>query len=188
MSPSSGRGRAPNLPTSQKVTVVKVSDLMTQEVRTCRPTDPLSRAAQIMWDEDCGCVPVVDAQDGVLGMITDRDTCMAAYIRGIPLDALTVQEAMSRSPSTCSETSDLQDALHTMEQRRVHRVPVVDSRQRLVGVLSLADVVRTANATKGSERRTLAEEVLVTLSEVSKPRRSATAGSAKLSKPVAARS
>ncbi len=56
---------------------MNVGDLMTRDVKTCRSHDSLDRAARIMWDHDCGCVPVVDANGKAVGMITDRDVCMA---------------------------------------------------------------------------------------------------------------
>ena len=67
---------------------MKVSQLMTKDVATCRADEPVSRAAQIMWDHDCGCVPVVDDAGHIQGMITDRDICMAAFTQGKRLDEM----------------------------------------------------------------------------------------------------
>ena len=76
---------------------MKIQNLMTRDVRTCRREDVLVEAARIMWENDCGSVPVVDAQRHVVGMITDRDICMAAYTRGQRLADMTVESAMSKT-------------------------------------------------------------------------------------------
>jgi CBS domain-containing protein len=63
---------------------MSVKDLMTKNVKTCRPSDLLNAAARIMWEEDCGCVPVVGDDNQLVGMLTDRDICMATYTRNQP--------------------------------------------------------------------------------------------------------
>jgi CBS domain-containing protein len=65
---------------------VKVFELMTRDVKTCGCADMVEHAAHIMWTRDCGCVPVVDGDGHVVGMVTDRDVCMAAYTQGRPRD------------------------------------------------------------------------------------------------------
>jgi CBS-domain-containing membrane protein len=148
------------------VTNVKASDLMTLDVATCRPTDSMNRAAQILWERDCGCVPVVDEQ----GKITDRDICMAAYTTGQRLEALSVANAMSESVVSCRMDEDLDELLETMAQKQVHRLPVVDRDQRLAGMVSLTDVVRAISALDGSGRSRGAVSVLGALDAVSRPR------------------
>ncbi len=129
---------------------MKVEQLMTRNVRACEPDDPLSAAAQIMWEEDCGCVPVVSHANGaatVVGMITDRDVCMAAYTQGRPLQATKVQSAMAKSLCTCRPTDAVSVALKVMRTNQLHRLPVVDAGDHLVGILSLTDVAREAART-----------------------------------------
>ena len=76
---------------------MQVADLMSQDVSWCSSNDPLSVPARLMWDCDCGAVPVLDAQTGsVVGMITDRDICMATLMQNPPPSAIAVQQAMSR--------------------------------------------------------------------------------------------
>ena len=60
---------------------MKIKDVMTPNVRTCFMSDSLATAAQLMWDHDCGCVPVLSEDARVVGMLTDRDICMAAYFQ-----------------------------------------------------------------------------------------------------------
>jgi CBS domain-containing protein len=71
---------------------MKIRDIMSQDVATCREDDSLDRAAQLMWDRDVGSVPVVDGEGRPLGMITDRDICMAAYTQG---EALSIRLSLS---------------------------------------------------------------------------------------------
>jgi len=74
---------------------MNASDLMTTGVKTCRVDDSVERAAQIMWEHDCGAVPVVDADERLVGIVTDRDVCMAAYTRGDSLQAIAVSGVMA---------------------------------------------------------------------------------------------
>jgi CBS domain-containing protein len=143
---------------------------MTADILTCGPTDPMSRAARIMWERDCGCVPVVDEERNVLGMVTDRDLCMASYTRGRALGAMTVSEAMSSDPVVCRASDEVGEALQTMARNGLRRLPVVDREQHLVGLLSLADALQAASAMSTSTRRKQAEKLLETLAAVSQPR------------------
>lgn len=125
---------------------MKVQDLMTQDVGTCRASDSLSAAAQLMWDRDCGCVPIV-ADDGskqIVGMLTDRDICMATHFHGVAPGALRVGDAMSKSVCAIGPFETLADAEAVMRDARVRRLPVVDAEQQLVGLISLADLARAA--------------------------------------------
>jgi CBS domain-containing protein len=120
-----------------------VGSIMTRNVVSCSGNDTLHRAAQIMWDRDCGAVPVVDAEGRAVGLVTDRDLCMAAYTRGRPLSAISVSSLLSGKLHTCAAATSLDDAVSRMRTERVRRLVVVDPRdQRLVGMLSLADLAR----------------------------------------------
>jgi CBS domain-containing protein len=121
---------------------MKVAELMVGEVIACSPDDMLNRAAQIMWENDCGCVPVVDRAARLVAMLTDRDVCMAAYTRGGTLKDIRVSAAMSNELFACRPDDDLPSAMKMMRDRQVRRIPVSDDKGRLVGVLSLNDVAR----------------------------------------------
>src|SRR5713101_5672906 len=121
---------------------MKVAELMVEEVTACSPDDALNRAAQIMWENDCGCVPVVDRAARLIAMLTDRDVCMAAYTRGGTLKDIRVSAAMSSELFACRPGDDLLDAHKMMRERQVRRIPVSDDTGRLVGILSLNDVAR----------------------------------------------
>ena len=121
---------------------MRVAEMMTRDVRTCFPTDSLNRAAQIMWEGDCGCVPVVDVQGTVVGIVTDRDVCMAAYTQGRRLAEMTVESAASKNVVTVGEGDSLHRAECLMHDAQVRRLPVLDSQGRLVGLLSISDFAR----------------------------------------------
>ena len=119
-----------------------VVDLMSRDVRTCSDDDTLDVAARLLWEGDCGCIPVVTRAEPrrVVGMLTDRDICMAAYTTGSRLAEIPVAQARSRQAWCCPSSATVDDALAIMRHRRVNRLPVVDAEGRLVGLLSLSDV------------------------------------------------
>jgi CBS domain-containing protein len=153
----------------------KVKDLMTQPVFFCSSSDPASTAARIMWEHDCGIVPVVDEDRRLAGIVTDRDICMAAYLQGRPPAEIAIDTFMTREPSSCHPDDELIWAEHLMSERQVHRVPVVDSRGTLIGMLSMSDLAREArHSGNGRHRDELGDDLLQTIAAVSKPRSQAT--------------
>jgi CBS domain-containing protein len=149
-----------------------VKKLMTTQVTSCRSDDSLSQAALLMWDHDCGCLPVSagDGANRVAGVITDRDICMAALFQGAPLRDLRVADAMSKQTHVCHPTDSLGDAERIMRQAQVRRLPVVDSQGSLVGMISLADLAREAEReqTLGSTDIS-GDEIGVTLASICQP-------------------
>jgi CBS domain-containing protein len=142
-----------------------VGQLMSRSIRTCRPDNTLNAAAQIMWEEDCGCVPVVQ-EDGeerprLVGIVTDRDICMAAYTQGKPLASIPVASVMERDLATCVAADPINVALNVLRTRRLHRLPVVDHDAELVGLVSLADIARESKhpARKSAQQSVTAESV-----------------------------
>lgn len=118
---------------------VKSESLMTLDTQACQAEDSLHRAAQLMWENDCGSVPVVDSDRRVIGMITDRDICMAAFTQGGDLHAHPVSSAMSPQVYGCSPDDSVSVAEHLMREQQIRRIPVVND-GRLVGMLSLNDI------------------------------------------------
>ena len=151
--------------------MMNVGQLMTQNVRACRPEDNLSTAAQIMWDNDCGCVPVVDANRRLVGMLTDRDICMAAYTRGGRLRDLQVSGAMSKQALTCKPEDTLGAAEEIMRTNQVRRLPVVDAEGHLFGIISLNDMAREAERERTRKQKEVTtDEIGLTLAAICKPR------------------
>ncbi len=151
---------------------MKVRDLMTTEVKACSRYDTLNRAAQIMWDNDCGVVPVVDDDFRPVGMITDRDICMAAYTQGVLLAESSVERAMATEAYTCVATDDIGAAEKMMREQQVRRLPVVDGGGRMVGIISLGEIARHADrerASKSRKRQIKDGDVVETLGAISNP-------------------
>jgi len=141
---------------------MRVKDLMSQPVFTCTPDQPLQAAAQVMWEHDCGIVPVVDYESHLVGVVTDRDICMAALFQNRALSEIPISSVMASNVSTCRPEDPLIDAEHLMGLRQVHRLPVVDDAGVPTGLLSLADVarrLRQGNGSKNSGATDLAETV-----------------------------
>ena len=90
---------------------MKVQEVMSGRLETCHPWDSLNEAARLMWDGDFGWVPVVDQGERLVGVITDRDICMAAYTRGRPLRELPVAAAMCREVCCCGPDDSLEDKI-----------------------------------------------------------------------------
>ena len=132
---------------------MKVSELMTKEVKACHRYDSLNRAAQLMWENDCGSVPVVDADRKVIGMLTDRDICMAAYTQGVALSEVSVGNVMSRNVCICNPSDNIASAAERMRERQLRRLPVVDEQEVLVGILSMSDIAREAERLRASKSR-----------------------------------
>lgn len=145
-------------------------DVMSKDVSAIQPTDSLREAASRMWEGDVGALPVVDNEHRVLAMITDRDACMAAYTQNRPLSDIAVRSAMSRSLFVCRPEDTLDKVEAIMSERQVRRLPVVSDEGRLVGIISLNDLARTAVAYTESETRKQHEfDVAQTLAAVSNP-------------------
>ena len=123
-----------------------VRSIMTDAVHACSPDEPLHVAARHMWEHDCGAVPVLSSDGKLAGIVTDRDICMAAYTKGLPLHAIPTRDAMARHVHACGPDDTLERAANLMADAQVRRLPVVDAEQRLVGIVSLADIARYAAA------------------------------------------
>jgi len=150
---------------------MNVEELMTKTVRTCGPDDTLETAARLMWDNDCGCVPVTDDQGRPLAMLTDRDVCMATLTQGRPLGDIRVQSSMSGSLHSVGVHSSLPAAEQIMQQFQVRRLPVVGVDGRLVGLLSMNDIAREALRERGQRQRAVtSDDVAATLASVCRPR------------------
>lgn len=147
-----------------------VAELMTAEVSTVAPEDTLADAVQKMWERDCGVVPVVDREGVPIAMLTDRDVCMATWSRALPPDRIRVADAMSPRVVVCRKSDAVDVAQSAMRMAQVRRLPVVDDAQRLVGLISLADLARAHESADHQHRDRSASGIAATLAAVcSKP-------------------
>jgi len=150
---------------------MRVSDVMTGQVETCRAEDPLDVPARIMRDQGCGCIVVVDDLERAVALVTDRDICIRALATMGSLHVSTVADAMSPHLFTCSPDDTVAAAEGLMRKWHVRRLPVVDERGRPVGLLSLDDLAWAATRTSDLfDRRVTPSEVGATLAEVAHPR------------------
>lgn len=148
---------------------MKVQDIMTADVESCGPESDLGAAATIMWKRDCGSVPVVDGDGRIIGMITDRDICMAVATRNKLASDITVGEVISGRVYACSPEDDIRDALETMQSAQLRRLPVVDDNRFLHGILSINDVVLHSGRGK-SKKHVTHRDAMATLKVLSEHR------------------
>lgn len=107
----------------------------------CRVTDRLADVTWRMYEGDCGVLPVLGEKGEGVGMITDRDVAIATMTRNKPPSEIFVAEVMSGRVHACGPDDRLESALETMAAERVRRLPVLDAERRVVGVLSMNDVI-----------------------------------------------
>ncbi|MGH7813722.1 MAG: CBS domain-containing protein [Candidatus Binataceae bacterium] len=157
-----------------------VADLMTTDVKWCGIHDNLNSAAHLMWEYDCGCVPIVDDDGQVAGIVTDRDICMAAYTRGLPLFAIPVETAMSRQAIACAPEASIETAHRLMRINEIHRLLVADSSGRLAGILSFSDLANAVAPDGAAEASDAfhAGELAATIAKIRRHRTPAKARSA----------
>jgi CBS domain-containing protein len=142
-----------------------VHAIMTGPAGACSADEPLQRAAQLMWDLDCGVVPVVDAEGRLAGILTDRDICMAAYTKALPLTAIRVDEVMTTQVVTCAPSDPIERAVGLMEDHQLRRLAVVTAERRLVGMLSLSDIAQASEALPRQDAQRVLSELLRAVSK-----------------------
>jgi CBS domain-containing protein len=125
---------------------MKVRDAMPVNVTACGLETSLAGVASRMWLGACGAVPVIDGEGKVQGIITDRDVCFAVTATERPASEIKAKELVARARIlyTCGPDDELRQALHVMRDKRVRRLPVVDTDGRLLGMLSLTDAILRA--------------------------------------------
>jgi len=130
---------------------MRVSDFMMRTPASCTPETNLGAAVEILWNRNCGILPVVDADNRVTSVITDRDICIALGTRNRLPGEITVGEVARKPVFCCTPTDQIHDTLKTMGLEKVRRLPVVDREGKLLGILSMDDIVLHARAEKVTE-------------------------------------
>jgi CBS domain-containing protein len=160
--------------------MTRVEQLMSRDVRFCEEDDALTEPARIMFERDCGCVPVV-AEDGsgrVVGMITDRDIARACYRGGKLLSEVQTKTVMSSPVWSCRESDGLDTAEQLMRERQVRRLPVVDDGGHLRGLISLADLAEASVGGRSSVSGGVSQqEISETLAAICHPHQALTSTS-----------
>ena len=150
---------------------MKVKDLMTPDAKAISITESLAEAAREMWENDCGALPVVKDGRKVVGMITDRDICMASFTQWAHLSDALVSGAMSQSLCACSPDDPISTAEELMRQSQVRRVAVIDGAGALVGLISIGDIARYVRSHTSRGAMSLAQaEVADTVAAICEPR------------------
>ncbi len=127
-------------------------DIMTPEVAFCHPETNLASAAGLMWEHNCGALPVVDHHMHVTGMITDRDICIALATRNRLASEVTVGEVAADYALSCNPEENIHGVLSTMRDHKIRRVPVVNPDGSLAGIISIDDLVLQASSRKGPNK------------------------------------
>jgi CBS domain-containing protein len=117
---------------------------MTREVKFCGSDTNLAAATEIMWRNDCGTLPVLDLDGKLMGVITDRDICIALGTRNWSARDLAVRDVAAKPVFTCGPEDDVHEGLKVMRQHKVRRVPAVNEEGKLVGILCLNDIALRA--------------------------------------------
>jgi CBS domain-containing protein len=147
---------------------MKVQDIMTSDVQCCGPDTNLAAAAKMMWDSDCGALPVLNVEGRVMSVITDRDICMATATKNRPAADITVWETVSGKAHSCHLSDDVHTALDIMKREKVRRLPVVDEDGILQGIVAMNDFVLLAGEAKGGKTAALSyEDVVRTMKAIS---------------------
>ena len=121
-----------------------VKDVLTERVTTCQTETNLAVASAMMWEKDCGVLPVLNEMGELTGILTDRDICIALGTRNSRPSEVTAREVMVSSPVTCRPTDDIRAALLIMRNAKIRRLPVVGEDGLLEGIVSLGDILFNA--------------------------------------------
>ncbi len=123
-------------------------DVMNPGAVCCRPDTNVAAAVELMWKRNCGILPVVGANGKLQGVVTDRDICIAMGTRNRLPGEITIGEIATNNVFTCGPDDEIHQALLTIAEQKVRRLPVVDERGVPVGILSLDDVLAHADQNK----------------------------------------
>ena len=132
---------------------MKAQEIMTRNPKTVTPESTLTEAARLMKDGDVGIIPVVESSGSrkLVGVVTDRDIAVRHVAEGHDSADCPVREAMSSSLVTARTDDDIERVMETMGREQLRRIPVVDERGELVGIVAQADIAREAHDEKRVE-------------------------------------
>ncbi|MEX2470047.1 MAG: CBS domain-containing protein [Pseudohongiellaceae bacterium] len=132
---------------------MNVNEIMTADVASCSSESNLEEIARLMWDRDCGAIPVVNHKGNPVGIVTDRDIAMAAMLNHKPLWEIGAEQVIQgQRLCTCEQEDSVAHCLTKMEQNGIRRMPIVDAKGHLAGIVSMGDAVAFA-AKAGNSRQ-----------------------------------
>ena len=132
---------------------MRVRDLMRASPETCQADTDLAAATEKLWCRACGALPVLDAESKVIGIVTDRDICVALGTRDLRPSEATAADAMTSRVVTCHGDDEIHDALRLMREKKVRRLPAIDDAGKLIGLLCEPLPARAARSFAIDNRR-----------------------------------
>ncbi len=144
---------------------MKVREIMSENIGVCGPDDSLASAVRVMWDKDCGIVPIVD-DTKLIGVVTDRDIAIFVATQYRLAIQVNLRELVDGSVIVCRERDSIAKVLKKMNKHGVRRLPVVNKSGQLKGMISITDILRASLRKKDLRKR-----VVRTLADISKPRK-----------------
>jgi CBS domain-containing protein len=152
-------------PQTHSLDDVRAHDLMTRRVASVHPATSVERAARLMEECDCGALPVVGDNGVLIGMVTDRDIVIRVVARGREVRNAIVADCMTERVFACYANESLAECMRQMANHQVRRLPIVDDRGRLVGILAQGDLARHAGRHPMAEERRALAQVMSAVSE-----------------------
>jgi CBS domain-containing protein len=150
---------------------MKTRAVMTKTVKYVGPNSDLASAGRVMAENDCGALPIIDEKGRVIGIVTDRDICLALTAKNRLASEIPVTDVMSTKVYSCGPDDDIQTALRTMQNKQVRRLPVLNEDGKLQGILSMDDIVLRASSVRAATPPEVTYgEALNTLQEIYKSR------------------
>ena len=143
---------------------MRAKEIMTRDPECCRRDDSARRAAQVMRDRDCGCVPIVDDAGKVVGIVTDRDLAVRGIAAGKDPETK-LNDLMTPVATCCGPDDDLRDVERKMSELQVRRIPIVDTAGRCLGIISQADIALAASGDSPVTDR----EIALVVEQISQP-------------------
>lgn len=123
---------------------MNICDIMKRDVKFISPDNSVKEAARLMHDQHIGALPVLE-DDQLVGMITDRDVCCKVTATGRDAVMTKVGEVMAKDVATCFADQELNDVAYLMASHQIHRIAVLDSQNKLAGILSIDDLAHKSH-------------------------------------------
>jgi CBS domain-containing protein len=120
-------------------------DVMTPNVNTCQENSPIRKAVELMKREDIGVVPIINSEEELCGIVTDRDICLQVILDNMDPDSIAIADVMHQNIINCEPDEDMEQVVHKMKEAQVKRILVVENR-RCIGIITEADIVRNSTS------------------------------------------
>lgn len=125
--------------------MTKARDVMTANPATCRETDSILQAVQIMKSQDCGAVPVLNAEGQCCGIVTDRDICLEVVLNNLDPKSTQISRVMHTDLVCAGPHDSIDDVVDKMTDRQIKRILIVENDNRCVGIISEIDIIQKHN-------------------------------------------